>query len=234
MAVDPKKFIQMGVKNGVPQYVEKTSELDATLKAKAGGPLGTMGANNLYDGVWDQASLAAAGNPAGQTSGQAATGNYANRAAAQNSFYNMTMAAQSEINKPGEEDPVTEPPGTTNPATPNPATGGANTWTPPIQGGTYPGALPEVGDYTTPPPTNASVNQPLTNISQVMQNNSRVPGSAGASTGGVQNSQALGRPVTSGSTASTKTPKTRGVNLGADTTGASGKLDSIQKVGIRF
>ena len=219
---DATKFIKMGVKDGVQQYAHKTAANDTTLNQLAGGPLGAYNQGG-YDGVWNAASLAAAGNPAGQTAGQAATGNYANRAEAQNNFAAMTRAATENINSGGGGG------GGGAPGDPAYTDGGVNdAFTP---GGPLNGATPGNSDYLTPPPTNANVNQPLTNISQVMQNNSRVPAAAGASTlgGRTQN-----RPATTGRVNPTTTATANAVNFGTDSTGASGKLDQIKKLGIRF
>ena len=115
---------------------------------------------------------------------------------------------------------------------PEPATYGSSGLSP---GGQLGGATPGAGDHTTPPPTNSNVNNGLTNISQVMQNNSRVPGAAGASTlGGRQPTEGSTRPTTSGRANPTRKPKSSSLNLGADTTGASGKIDTIKRLGIRF
>lgn len=221
---DPTQFIKMGVKDGVTQYANNTLANRQILTELASGPLGAYNQGN-YTGVWDAASLQAAGNPAGQTAGQAATGNWANRAEAQNQFAAMTRAAVEEINRnPPPGGGVGVGPG--DPGYTDNEIGDAFT-----PGGPLNGTTPGNGDYLTPPPTNANVNQPLTNISQVMQNNSRVPAAAGASTlgGRTQN-----RPVTTGRVNPTTTATANAVNFGTDSTGAAGKLDQIKKLGIRF
>lgn len=214
---DATKFIKMGVKNGVTQYAHKTPENDAILNQLASGPLGTRGADGTYTGVWGNTA------PEGQTAGQKATGNYANVAHSQNEFEKMTRMAAQELGNGGGG-------GDTNPPEQlGPPTGLNDAFTP---GGALGGATPSGGDYLTPPKTNANVNQPLTNISQVMQNNSRVPAPAGSSTLGGRKP----RPVTVGRDKPTRTPASIALNLGAngDKTGAAGKLDSIKTVGIRF
>tara|TARA_R110002050_G_scaffold29097_2_gene74976 strand:- start:355 stop:1080 length:726 start_codon:yes stop_codon:yes gene_type:complete len=221
---DATKFIKMGVKDGVQQYAHKTAANDMELHRLASGPV---------NGTWSQAdvdnSTASGGNPLGdgQVVGQAATGSWASRATSQNAFYDMTMAAQAEIAQGGGTNAVVNP-GNQVGADPTGAGQGL------VPGGQMGGATPTGGDYLTPPTTNANVNQPLTNISQVMSNNSRVPTSAGASTlGGRTPTEGggLGRPTSSGGSGVSRTPQSKNLALGAN---ANSKLDSIKKVGIRF
>lgn len=221
---DSTKFIKMGVKDGVTQYAHKSAENDMELHRLASGPV---------NGTWSQAdvdkSTAFGGNPLGdgQVVGQAATGSWANRSTSQSNFAAMSIRAMEEIANSGGGSGGGGGNGTEGPNF-TPETG---------YGGQFDGATPTGGDYLTPPPTNANVNQPLTSISQVMQNNSRVPDAAGATqtpgrTAAMTNG-GLGRPTSSGGTGVSRTPANTNRN-NTLSPAATGKLDQIKRVGIRF
>ena len=224
--MDPSQLIYVGrypgstTKQYVPNTPENQTKINTLRNQLASGPLGVRGADGKWDGVWQATDVI----PEGQTVGTKATGAYANKAAGQNAMAALANKAYEQLQTNGV-DPAKGTDGTTAGGTT--PIGSITTTEGYVNPGTGLSTGTGFGDGlggTTPPPTNAQVNNALTTVTEIM-NNSRTNGQKQKSSYGT-------RPKTEGN----KKPMNGMLNIGSTTKGsrANSQLGTISSVGLNF